>query len=77
MPVPRLLLLLALAGCGPTPRGSEFRDRLLAVIPEQSRVTVPVAFSRDGRHAAYVERIGTAFRAVRNGWKSPEYRYIC
>ena len=77
MPPHRLILLLALTGCHTAPREAEFRDHLLAVIPEQSRVTVPAAFSRDGRHAAYVERVDGAFHAVRDGWKSPDYKYIC
>ena len=68
-----ILLMLALAGCS-TP---EFRERLLAVIPEEIRVTVPVAYSADGRHAAFVERTDGASRAVRGAWKSNAFPVVC
>jgi hypothetical protein len=68
-----LLLLLALSGCG----APEFRERLLAVLPEDVRVTVPVAFTTDGRQAAWVERTDGACRAVRGAWRSHEFPVIC
>ena len=58
-----VLLLLALAGCaGADP---SFRERRLATIAEDARVQVPVSFSQDGRHAAYVERRDESSRVVK------------
>ena len=54
---------LLTAGCAAAP---EFRDRALATIPEGARVDIPVAFSRDGRRCAYVERAPNG--AVRGSW---------
>ncbi len=73
MPPARTLwiLSLALAGCL---SGPAFRERLLATIPEG--VVVPIAFSRDGRHAAWVERAGEGFRAVRGEWKGKPYKVL-
>lgn len=47
-------LLLLIASCGTAPRG--FRESLLLTLPEDANVLVPVAFSRDGRRAAYAAR---------------------
>jgi hypothetical protein len=53
--------LLALAGCA----AADFEERPLATLPEVANVVVPVAFSRDGRHAAYVLRSPDGDRAAR------------
>ena len=60
----RSLWILLLAGCA---------ERALATIPEGVRVDVPVAFSRDGRQCAYVERGPDASRAVRGAWRSKPF----
>ena len=49
-----LLLLLLLASCRSAPQG--FEEALLLTLPEDSNVLVPVAFSQDGRRAAYAAR---------------------
>lgn len=51
-----LLLVLLAAGCGPSRQEAPFEEALLAVLPEDANVLVPVAFSRDGHRAAYVAR---------------------
>lgn len=73
------ILPLALAGCvAAADPGQEpnFRERLLATIPEGVRVDVPIAFSRDGRHAAYVARRGDLSRAVLGAWEGKPYQVI-
>ncbi len=73
------ILSLALAGCVAAPaarQDPDFRERLLATIPEGVRVDVPIAFSRDGRHAAYVARRGDLSRAVLGAWEGKPYQVI-
>jgi len=64
---------LALAGCLSRPA---FRERLLATIPEGVDVVVPIAFSRDGRQVAWVERSPEGCRAVRGEWKGKPYKVL-
>jgi hypothetical protein len=70
----RGLSILLLAGCAAP---SEFRDRLLATLPEDVRVDVPVAFSLDGRRAAYVERASGVSRVVHDGRKERPFEIVC
>ena len=68
------LTVACLASCAaPAPREnvSSFEDRLLAVLPEGADDRTGVAFSRDGRHVAYVERSPDGCRAVNGSWRSP------
>lgn len=64
---------LLLTGCA----SGAFRDRLLATLPEDVRVDVPVAFSQDGRRAAYVERASGFSRVVHDGSKARPFDLIC
>ena len=48
------VLLLLLSSCRSAPEG--FEEALLLTLPEDSNVLVPVAFSQDGRRAAYAAR---------------------
>lgn len=60
-----LLILLAAAGCVARPAGTpEFEERLLITLIDHANVLVPVAFSRDGRHAAVVLRTPEGDRAI-------------
>ncbi|HEY3226148.1 MAG TPA: hypothetical protein VGK61_04010 [Planctomycetota bacterium] len=66
-------LLGFLAACrspSPAEAGPAFEERLLATIPEGVEVFVPIAFSRDGRQAAYVAQTSGGYWAVRGSWKS-------
>jgi len=68
-----VLLPLVLAACQGPPihtSNDRFHDRLIATIPDGADVEVPIAFSRDGRHAAFVARTADGCRAVRGTWKS-------
>jgi len=68
-----LSFLAFLAACqSPSPRvlRGAFEERLLATIPEGVEVFVPIAFSRDGRVAAYVAGTPEGYWAVRGIWKS-------
>ena len=74
------ILSLLLGGCilGPaSAENAEFRERLLATLPDDVRVIVPVAFSEDGRHAAYVERRGDVSRVVRGNWEGKPFQVLC
>lgn len=66
------LLAFAAACRSPSPPGAgpAFEERLLATIPEDVEVFVPIAFSRDGRVAAYVAQSSDGTWAVRGSWKS-------
>ena len=68
-----LILVLAAAGC----TGGDFRGRHLGTIPDDARVSVPVAFSTDGTTAAWVERRGDESRAVCGGRKEKAYGVVC
>jgi len=61
---------------GPAAPATGFQDRLLATIPVGVDVTVPVAFSRDGRHAAYVAHRGEESRAVLGDWRGKPYSVL-
>jgi hypothetical protein len=76
---PLLILISILTGCvaGPAAGDPAFQEHLLATIPEDTRVIVPVAFSRDGRNAAWVNRPGDMSCAVRGEWKSKPYGVVC
>jgi hypothetical protein len=66
-------LLSFVAACqSPSPPGTgpAFDEQLLATIPEGVEVLVPIAFSRDGRQAAYVAQTPGGTWAVRGSWKS-------
>jgi hypothetical protein len=73
------VLVVLLAGCvaGPADGDPAFQERLLATIPEDVRVVVPVAFSVDGRNAAWVKRPGETSLAVCGAWKSKPYGALC
>jgi hypothetical protein len=70
-----LIFGMCLSGCvaGPSP----FHERLLATMPEDSRTVVPVAFSPDGRSAAWVEHGNEGCRAVCGEWKGKPYGLVC
>lgn len=76
MPRSLAIAALALAGCAVGPAPAEFRERLLAVIPEGVTVSVPIAFSPDGTRAAYVARRGDEHRAVLGEWSGKPYGVI-
>jgi hypothetical protein len=57
--------LLAIVGCVSAPVTEE---RLLDMIPAGVNVIVPVAYSRDGRRAAYVARTQEGDRVVCGEW---------
>ena len=71
-----LILVLATGGCFGGD-GREFRARHLGTIPDDARVTVPIAFSADGTTAAWVERRGDECRAVRGERKERAYGVVC
>ncbi len=81
MSLPRAFLTIVpvLCGCLTRAAGGDpaFQERLLATIPEDARVVVPVAFSRDGRNAAWVMRQGEMSRAVCGAWKGEPYGVVC
>jgi len=66
---------VALSGCVSGP--AAFSERLLATMPEDSRTVVPVAFSPDGRSAAWVEHGKEGCRAVCGEWKGKPYDLVC
>jgi hypothetical protein len=66
---------LLLAGCASA--GSSFEARRLAVISDDSRVIVPVSFSRDGRRAAYVEQRDDGCRMVHGSHVGKPYGILC
>lgn len=74
-----LILVPVLCGCvaGPADGDLAFRERLLATIPEDARIVVPVAFSVDGRSAAWVDRRDGTSRAVCGAWKGRPYGVVC
>jgi hypothetical protein len=79
IPRPLALVYVVLAGCvsGPAPRrGEEFRERLLATLPEERGIAIPVAFSRDGTRVAYVERGGESSRAACGEWRGAAFSLI-
>ncbi len=65
-----VLGLLALCGC--TADG-----RLLGTISGDARVLVPVAFSQDGRRAAWVERVDGGSRVVHGATRGKLYGSLC
>ncbi len=69
---------LLLAGCVPlSPRNAPAsEDRLIDTITEGVNVNVPVAFSRDGRRAAYAARTPDGDYAVCGGWKGRTYAVV-
>ena len=72
----RPLLIGALALCGCV-AGPAFREHLLATIPEDARVVVPVVFSGDGRRATWVEQRGGLSRAVCGERRGKPYGVVC
>jgi hypothetical protein len=68
-------LILFLAGCAGA--DASFEERRLAVIRDDARVIVPVSFSQDGRHAAYVEQRGDGCRVVTGSQTSKPYGALC
>jgi len=73
------LFLLAHAACSALPGdrgGAYFEDRLLDTIPEGVNINVPVAYSRDGRRAAYAARTPEGDYAVCGGWKGKTYTVV-
>lgn len=50
--------------------------RLLATIPADVNVVIPAAYSRDGRHAAYVAQTTTGAFAVCDDWASRTYAVV-
>lgn len=62
-----LPLFAFLAACS---RPADFQERHLAMIPEGVDVFVPVAFSPNGRTAAYVAQSENGAWVVRGSWKS-------
>ena len=67
-------LLFLLAGCAASP---EFRERVLATVPDDAGLHGLVAFAEDGSRVAYVRRERDARRAVCREWKSPPFGLIC
>ncbi len=65
-----VLGLLALGGCA---AGGE----LLGTLSDDARVLVPVAFSLDGRRAAWVERVDGASRVVHGAKRGKAYGILC
>jgi hypothetical protein len=68
-----LLFVAALSACRPpSPTGGipPFQERILASIPEGAELVPPIAFSQDGREAAYIVKSPEGYRAVRGPWKS-------
>jgi len=72
-------LIAATLGCagGPVDGGPEFQERLLATIPGDARVFVPVDFSADGRRAAWVIQRGGTSRAMCGDWMGKPYGVVC
>lgn len=70
---------LLMSGCvaGRGEGDPEFRERLLATIPEEGGVAIPTAFSADGRKAAWVRRQGGMSRAVSGAWMGRPYDVVC
>jgi hypothetical protein len=68
-------LVLLLAGCASAE--PSFQERRLATISDDSRVIVPVSFSRDGRRAAYVEQHDGACRTVCGSKIGKPYGIVC
>ena len=56
---------------------ADFKDRLLATLPEDARVIVPVAFSADGRRAAYVEQRDGSCRVVCGPHQGKAFGALC
>ncbi len=73
----RFWFLVALAGCAAVPAGDEFRERLLASVPENAQLHGLAVFSEDGRRVAYVERDDGVSRAVCGSWKSRPFNLVC
>jgi hypothetical protein len=73
--MPRALpFVLLLWGCA----GQDaFQERVLGTLPEDTRVIVPVAFSSDGKTAAWVEQRGNQCRAVCGDRKQQPYGVVC
>lgn len=71
-----LILILAAAGCAGG-EGRDFRGRHLGTISDDARVIVPIAFSTDGKTAAWVERRGDECRAVCGDRKEKAYGVVC
>lgn len=68
-------VILLLAGCASAQ--PSFQDRRLARISDDSRVIVPVSFSRDGRRAAYVEQRDDGCRMVSGSRVGKPYGILC
>jgi hypothetical protein len=64
-----------LAGCASSE--ASFQEKRLAIIPQDARVIVPVSFSRDGRHAAYVEQRDGTCRTVCGAKTGKTYGIVC
>ena len=69
--------MFALLLCGCAGGAPGFEGRLLATIPADARVVVPVDFSADGRRAAWVMQQGESSRAVCGEWMGKAYGVVC
>jgi hypothetical protein len=75
----RSLALLLIGGCAANSGSPEadFRERLLAILPESARLNLPISFSDDGRRAAYIDQDGASSRAVAGEWRSRAFERLC
>ncbi len=73
------ILALVLSGCAGRRADGDpgFEERLLATIPEDAWVVVPVDFSANGRRAAWVMQRGGTSRAVCGAWMGKPYGVVC
>ena len=68
-----LTLFVLIASCS----SPGFQNRLLATIPSDVEVSIPPAFAPNGRSVAFVARSGDGDRAIRDGWRSARFDFIC
>jgi hypothetical protein len=75
----RSLGLLLLGGCAGATllQGDDFRERLLATLPDDASLHGLASFSEDGAAVAYVERGNGGQRAVCGAWKSRPFTLVC
>ncbi len=79
MKTPAWILLLALGACAspPTQRcNTVVEERLLATIPDEVNVILPVVYSRDGQRAAFAARAGGVDRPVCGEWTGKTYAVV-
>jgi len=65
-----ILILTLLSACRSSPSPAPFKERVLGRVPEGFELVPPVAFSRDGREAAFIIKSPEGCRVVRGSWKS-------